>query len=228
MGVYNLQPGFPSSITKVLFAAQAREMKGVKRKFDFFNRLDAAKREKAAVSGPVDSASPVEQGFPSDMTWMTKMFPTIRQPALILKIVRNEFEPIQLARLSPRRCWDDFVGGCSSGDYPTLQSLLTPLSMYFRVLQAWVAASGDAEATRVVGESALRYTVHLLEFAETYPWPAVVQYHLQFHERRQRDMKRGDYSQWAVGDSELIHRVLVDQRNFPGERRPLAVSCRNV
>ncbi|KAJ7139512.1 hypothetical protein C8R44DRAFT_535710, partial [Mycena epipterygia] len=135
-------------------------------------------------------------------------FPTIQQPNLILEIVRHEFKPMDLARLNPRRCWDQFEGGCSLKDYPSLQSLLLPLTMYFRVLQAWVSASGDAQATRVVGECALRYTAHLLDLVEQHPWPTVMQYHMQFHQKRRVDMDRGDYSQWGVGDRGLINRLL--------------------
>ncbi|KAJ7674456.1 hypothetical protein B0H17DRAFT_1082091 [Mycena rosella] len=295
---YSVQSGFPPALTKGLLASQEREMKSVRRKFDFFNRRDAAKRDKAptpepepdspitaeqiigyygrvtaepadsdseysdtslwrepqreaATPDPVPSAagytipfsvyrgkgnvskkalpptpaevpdsplatddvftlaalSAVHSTRPPDMSWMSKMFPTIPHQDMILNIVRNDFEAVDLARLDPKRTWDKFEGGCSWRNYPTLQSLLMPLSIYFRVLQAWVAASRDAEATRIVGESALRYTMHIVDLHEQYHWPAVVHYHLQFHEKRRLDMNHGDYSKWAVGDRDLINRL---------------------
>lgn len=158
---------------------------------------------------------------PSDISWMTEMFPTIQPPALISQIVKNEFRAMDLARLNPRSKRGQFAGGCSPRDYPTLQSLLVPLTIYFRVLQAWIAVSGDAEATRVVGEAALRYNMHILDLQGQYQWPAVVRYHMHFHERRRVDMERGDYSKWAVGDRELLHRLLGDQEHsWPEVRRP--------
>ncbi|KAJ7451162.1 hypothetical protein FB451DRAFT_1284888 [Mycena latifolia] len=339
MAGYNIvQSGFPSPITKVLFAAQEREMKSVKRKFAFFDWCDAAKREEAPTLEPepdspissediisfyerdrdaareapslepvpdsplsaqysinfhrrnaarklegatlepvpdgllseVEKELPPEPGAvsplavaystyrrkavgkaptlepiperplsaedvftlialstehanrPQEMSWMSKLFPTIQQPDMILQIVRNEFAAVDLARLNPRRSWDKFEEGCSWRDYPTLQALLMPLSVYFRVLQAWVAVSRDAEATRIVGEAALRYTMHVLELHEKYQWPFVVQYHLQFHEMRRLDMNRGDYSKWAVGDRELKNRLLMGrERVWPrAVRRP--------
>ncbi|KAJ6569575.1 hypothetical protein B0H19DRAFT_699470 [Mycena capillaripes] len=147
-----------------------------------------------------------------NMSSLHKMFATI-PPATITKIVGHEFKPMDLATLNPRRCWDKFDGGCSLRDYPSLQSLLVPVCLYFSVLQAGVSAmSGDSEATRVVGESGLRYIAHLVELEELYQWPAVVQYHMQFHNKRRQDMVHDDYSHWAVGDRELINRLLVGRQ----------------
>jgi hypothetical protein len=147
-----------------------------------------------------------------DISTLHKMFATI-PPAMITKIVGHEFKPMDLARLNPRRCWDKFVGGCSLRDYPSLQSLLVPICLYFSVLQAGVSVtSGDVDATRIVGESGLRYTAHLIELEELYQWPAVVQYHMQFHNKRRLEMVHDDYSQWAVGDRDLINRLLVGRQ----------------
>ncbi|KAJ6573949.1 hypothetical protein DFH09DRAFT_1456486 [Mycena vulgaris] len=160
-----------------------------------------------------------------DMTWINKLFPTILQPALIRSIVLNKLPGIDLARLNPRRSWEGFEKGCSLRDYPTVQSLVMPLSVYFRVLQTWVAKAGDPQATRVVGEAYMRYNAHLLELSETYQWPAVVEYHMQFHEKRRIDMTKGDYGNWAVGDRELINRLLVSrEQNSPTKGRPGVIS----
>ncbi|KAJ6519260.1 hypothetical protein C8R45DRAFT_950769 [Mycena sanguinolenta] len=140
---------------------------------------------------------------------MHNLFPNI-SPATLTKIVEHELKPMDLARLNPRRRWDKFKDGCSLSDYPSLHSLLVPICVYFSVLQAGVSVtSGDVEATRIIGDSGLRYVAHLIELEELYQWPAVVQYHMQFHHKRRQDMVFDDYSRWRVADIELINRLLV-------------------
>ncbi|KAJ7659494.1 hypothetical protein B0H14DRAFT_2313986, partial [Mycena olivaceomarginata] len=77
-------------------------------------------------------------------------------------------------------------------DYPSLHSLLVPVSVYFAVFQAGVSAT-----------------------SELFEWPAVVQYHMQFHNKRRHDMVFDDYSPWMVADRELINKLLVG----PGRQR---------
>ncbi|KAJ6501465.1 hypothetical protein C8R47DRAFT_1107367 [Mycena vitilis] len=140
-----------------------------------------------------------------------EMFVSI-PPATITKIVGHEFKPMDLATLNPKRCWDKFERGCSLRDYPSLQSLLVPLCMYFSILVAGVSAtSWDLEMTSIVGQCGLKYTSHLVELAELYHWPAVVQYHLHFHSKRRQEMIRDEYSQWMVEDTELVKQHLDGQ-----------------
>ncbi|KAJ7732764.1 hypothetical protein B0H14DRAFT_2409196 [Mycena olivaceomarginata] len=126
------------------------------------------------------------------------VFPTIL-PATITKIVEHEFKPIDLARLNPRRRWDQFASGCSLDDYPSLHSLLVPVSV----------------TSLIIGHSGLQYMAHLIELEELFEWPAVVQYHMQFHNKRRHDMVFDDYSPWIVADRELINKLLVG----PGRQR---------
>ncbi|KAJ7785696.1 hypothetical protein B0H16DRAFT_1294204 [Mycena metata] len=152
------------------------------------------------------------------------MFATV-PPATVSQIMRHDFDPMDLVKLNPRRCWDAFEKGGALRDYPSLHSLLVPLCLYFSVLQAACAASGHAEATRIVGEAGLRYTAHLVELEEAFQWSAVVQYHMQFHNKRRQDMAIGDFSQWAFGDRELMNRLLVGrQRGRRGGRQLSLIS----
>ncbi|KAJ7151598.1 hypothetical protein C8R46DRAFT_913989 [Mycena filopes] len=137
------------------------------------------------------------------------MFPAVFLPTTISNIMRHTFAPMDLVTLNPRRKGEKFVKAGTLRDYPTLHSLLVPLATYFSVLQAACAAMGNEQATRLIGEGGLRYTAHLVELEEAFQWPAVVQYHMQLHEKRRHDMMNGDYSQWAFGDKELKNRLLV-------------------
>ncbi|KAJ7771914.1 hypothetical protein DFH07DRAFT_734229 [Mycena maculata] len=149
------------------------------------------------------------------MGWLNAQFPNI-DPGLILKIVQHEFLPIDLARLDPNRRYDKFVDGCSSTTYPTLGSVVSPLGVYFRVLQTWVAAtSRDVEAVKAVSTSAVCYASQLLELNEEFQWPGVLEYHMGFHEQQRQNMTRGDYLQWRVADQELMSHLLV---KVPGSR----------
>ncbi|KAJ7211530.1 hypothetical protein C8J57DRAFT_1256789 [Mycena rebaudengoi] len=76
----------------------------------------------------------------------------------------------------------------------------------------FASSAGDAEATRLVGNSAGLYMAHLLEMNQRYEWSAVVQYHIQFHLIRRREMANGDYSGWAHADADLMTQFLFDRR----------------
>ncbi|KAK7064748.1 hypothetical protein R3P38DRAFT_2757369 [Favolaschia claudopus] len=137
-----------------------------------------------------------------------RLFPDL-PPVLITKIVEHEFKPMDLAKLNPRRREEKWENGCSFADYPSMYSLLAPISSYFCVLQAGMAIKSEsAEATRVVGQSGMRYIAHLIELDVAFQWGAVVQYHMQFHNDRRQEMVYSDYSKWAVPDAKLIKKVL--------------------
>jgi hypothetical protein len=185
---------------------------------DFIEWLAREEEEtlSSVATTPSPPASPVSEVHSVQvMQSLHTVFPTIL-PATITKIVEHEFKPIDLARLNPRRRWDQVASGCSLDDYPSLHSLLVPVSVYFAVLQAGVSAtSGDAETTRIIGHGGLQYMAHLIELEELFEWPAVVQYHMQFHNKRRHDMVFDDYSPWMVADRELINKLLVG----PGRQR---------
>ncbi|KAJ7480086.1 hypothetical protein B0H11DRAFT_2280762 [Mycena galericulata] len=144
-----------------------------------------------------------------NMGWLNDQFPSIAS-RLILKIVRHELSPMELVRLDASRWNDKFEDGCLWTDYLTLEAVVSPLAVYFRVLQTWVAAtSRDVDAVNVVGDSALAYAAQLFELNERYNWFAVLQYHMQFHEKQRQYMRRGDYVQWRFADRELIEKLLV-------------------
>lgn len=128
----------------------------------------------------------------------------------------HEFHPIDLCKLDSHfrnkadverlESATPCVGGLK--EYPSLHSLLIPLSTYFAVLQAFSASAGDAHATFLIGLSAARYTAHLLDLHQNYEWTAVVQYHMQFHLHCRQEMLNGSYSGWAQPDQLLMSQYL--------------------
>ncbi|KAJ7239019.1 hypothetical protein B0H12DRAFT_1136595 [Mycena haematopus] len=177
------------------------------------SRVAATPNRGSVPTSPVSAVHSIQ-----NMHSLHDMFPDIPL-ATITKIVEHEFKPMDLARLNPTHCGDNFEGGCSLRDYPSLHSLIVPICLYFSVLQAGVSAiSGDVEVTRTIGESGLRYVAHLIELEELYQWPAVVQYHMQFHNKRRHDMVFDDYSSWRVADKELINELLVGRLHGSGKQ----------
>ncbi|KAF8218392.1 hypothetical protein L208DRAFT_1057533, partial [Tricholoma matsutake] len=119
---------------------------------------------------------------------LPSLFPAI-ETSMLLEIAWHEFRPIDLCKLDSyfRNKADvehlESATPCVSGlkEYPSLHSLLIPLSTYFTILQAFSASAGNAHTTFLIGLSAARYTAHLLDLHQNYKWTAVVQYHMQFH-----------------------------------------------
>jgi hypothetical protein len=126
------------------------------------------------------------------------MFPGI-EAGMLLEIARHKLKPVDLFKLDSRfrdkfdveRTEDSKPRTGTAKDYLSLHSLLIPLITYFRVLQSFVALAGDTASTRIIGDGAGWYTAHLLELHQRYEWPAVVQYHMQFHLTRHREMADG-------------------------------------
>ncbi|KAJ7511478.1 hypothetical protein B0H11DRAFT_1641093, partial [Mycena galericulata] len=147
------------------------------------------------------------------------LFPTI-EAGMLLEIARHELKPVDLFKLDSRfrdkfdveRTEDSKTRTGTARDYPSLHSLLIPLTTYFRVLQAFAALAGDTTSTRVIGDGAGWYTAHLLELHQRYEWSAIVQYHMQFHLIRRREMADGDYSGWGHTDADLMNQYLYDRR----------------
>ncbi|KAJ6490554.1 hypothetical protein DFH09DRAFT_1454072, partial [Mycena vulgaris] len=143
------------------------------------------------------------------------LFPSL-EAGQLLEIARHDFRPSDLYKLDSRfrdrtdidRLDDSRGKSHSVKDYPSLHSLITPLYMYFRVLVAFASSSGDAEATRVISDGSARYYEHLHDLHQRYEWSAVVEYHLQYHLIRRREMVNGDYSRWGHTDADLMNRYL--------------------
>ncbi|KAF8218595.1 hypothetical protein L208DRAFT_1349726, partial [Tricholoma matsutake] len=112
--------------------------------------------------------SPASKSLPS-------LFPAI-DTSMLLEIAQHKFHPIDLCKLDShfRNKADvkrlESATPCVSGlkEYPSLHSLLVPLSTYFAVLQAFSASAGDAHATFLIGLSVARYTAHLLDLHQNY------------------------------------------------------------
>ncbi|KAJ7092221.1 hypothetical protein C8R44DRAFT_534477, partial [Mycena epipterygia] len=143
------------------------------------------------------------------------LFPSL-EAGQLLEIARHEFRPADLYKLDSRfrdrtdidRLEDSKGKSPSTKDYPFLHSLITPLYTYFRVLVAFAASSGDAQATMVISDGSTRYYEHLHDLHQRYEWSAVVEYHLQYLLIRRREMTNGDYSGWGRTDGDLMNRFL--------------------
>ena len=144
------------------------------------------------------------------------MFPSIRATVLAA-VIDHTLEGDELhkldsdmARRKGRIAFDrygrEFDGqGTTTEDYPTLQSLIDPLTTYFRVLIA--SCSSITDLQELAGASH-QYVSQLVTFADKYEWAAVLAYHFDFYRARVREMKRGYYSGWAHVDGGLYTRHL--------------------
>ncbi|GLB42798.1 hypothetical protein LshimejAT787_1202470 [Lyophyllum shimeji] len=170
-----------------------------------------------------DSSPPQAKKHPS----IPDLFPLL-EPSLLSAITRHDLPPTELWQLDTRASATDrnanlnlLVPSTSTAvpnasakaavsplqRFPTLNSLLIPLTTYFRVLHASVSsaltaafspmvflssyANPDAtpnptgpDTLRVVTDATQAYVAHLLDLEEQYEWDAVLAYHLAFHERR--------------------------------------------
>ncbi|KAH0582292.1 hypothetical protein J132_04999 [Termitomyces sp. J132] len=158
------------------------------------------------------------------------LFPAI-EASMLLDIAHHEFRPMDLCKLNPTSKFrrtemerTDTNGPRITGtkDYPSFHALLIPLSTYFSVLQPFVASSGDANATFVIGHGAARYLSHLASLNQKYEWAAVLQYHIHFHLNRRQEMLAGSYTGWARPDDLLLTEFCL------GNARALAASRKTV
>ncbi|KAI0078094.1 hypothetical protein K474DRAFT_1594715 [Panus rudis PR-1116 ss-1] len=148
------------------------------------------------------------------------------ESSVLLDIARHKFEPSDLYKLDPqyrdkeertRLELDGETGNLAvkktrgSKDYPSLQSVLTPLFTYFRILSAFSLSSGSIDALYQVTAGAFTYLTHLNELNTKFQWPAVLAYHLEYHRIRRHEMARGDYSGWGKVDDSLKSEHLFGQ-----------------
>lgn len=120
----------------------------------------------------------------------------------ISEIIHFEFFHPNLYKLDP-------VSSESSKEYPTLVSLIGPLSIYFQILACYAAASNSTSAVLAIQRASASYSAHLASLNSTYEWSAVLQYHSRFFFRRSREMARGDFSGWCAPDNDLVGEVLL-------------------
>jgi hypothetical protein len=152
------------------------------------------------------------------------LFPLI-ETSTILDITKHIFKPLDLFKLDPTlhdKNTDlklDFDNGTISAkahsgslrDYPRFSSLVEPLTIYFDILSAYAASSGNVAATYAIVTGGFHYIRHLSTLIRSYHWHAVLQYHKAFFMLRCRDMLRGDYTGWARSDVQLMNCHLYHQ-----------------
>ncbi|KAF5360107.1 hypothetical protein D9757_014816 [Collybiopsis confluens] len=131
----------------------------------------------------------------------TNAFPSL-EPATLLDIARHDIRPMDLRKLDSKLCEKaDDTGSTSlflsrdssTRDYPSLSALLVPLNLYFRVLIHFASSSDRADIITALSTSVLLYLDHLNDLNNRYEWPAVLQYHMEFHALRRREMIKGSY-----------------------------------
>ena len=155
------------------------------------------------------------------------LFPLI-ETSTILDITKHILKPLYLFKLAPTphdkiidlKTVLDFDNGTisvktHSGSlrdyYPHITSLVEPLTIYFDILSAYAASSGDIAATYAIVTGGFHYIRHLVTLNRSYHWDAVLQYHKSFFMLRCRDMSRGDYTGWARSDGQLMNCHLYHQ-----------------
>ena len=122
-------------------------------------------------------------------------FPQV-EAGTILEITQHNFKPMDLFKLDPaaqdknlkQKATLDVEGGiftatpCGSSlcDYPTFSSLLEPLLIYFNILTAYAASSGDMLVTLTIANGCNTYTCHLSALNRQFQWSAVLQYHKSY------------------------------------------------
>lgn len=130
-------------------------------------------------------------------------FPQVEE-STILEIIRHDFKPMDLFKLDPAAL---DVGG-SLHNFPTFSSLLEPLLIYFSILTAYAASSGDMLATLTIANGCNAYTGHLSALNRRFQWNAVLQYHKSYFLSRRREMTRGNYTGWLQPDILLMNEHL--------------------
>ncbi|KAG6853809.1 hypothetical protein C0991_001260 [Blastosporella zonata] len=181
------------------------------------------------------SPSPSVDNSSSVFRSLREMFPYI-DSRLLLLVARHEIDPLELWKLdireSARRRNTEltssmFEPSSSSApissimddmlrQFPTLNTLLVPLTMYFRIIEASLSLTLYASRTNIlelqhIPSPALHntflrvmadtfthlvsashvtqaYIAHIADIDEYYDWSAVLAYHMAFHEKRRAEM----------------------------------------
>ncbi|KAJ3887517.1 hypothetical protein GG344DRAFT_55558 [Lentinula edodes] len=96
--------------------------------------------------------------------------------------------------------------------YPTIESLLPHLFAYFSVLASCARVSGMNNVACTVMNGSYIYVVSLIDMANQFEWPYVLDYHIGYMNNRLREMRQGDYTGWGPIDLELYLSVLPHPR----------------
>ncbi|KAG6914624.1 hypothetical protein DXG01_016246 [Tephrocybe rancida] len=161
---------------------------------------------------------------------LLSQFPDVKA-ACITVIIRHDLKATDLYKLDMRyhdqetsytfnRSTNQFkVSNHTAKNYKTPNSIIIPLTMYFRVLSAHIH---DNKVTNYF----FQYLTHLTGVASEYKWSAVFEYHSVFFNCRRAEMGGGDYSQWAEIDTQLMAKYLLQHRKAPPSKasKPLGAS----
>ncbi|KIK59088.1 hypothetical protein GYMLUDRAFT_44818 [Collybiopsis luxurians FD-317 M1] len=140
------------------------------------------------------------------------MFPLV-EASMLLDIARHELRPIDLRKLDSklRDKADDegslatfLARASSSKDYPSLSAIISPLTLYFRILTHFAISGGQPDVVAILVTGLFAYIDHLNFLNQRYDWSAVLQYHMAFHGLRRREMMNGVYDGWEKADQQLM------------------------
>ncbi|KAJ7198156.1 hypothetical protein GGX14DRAFT_374485, partial [Mycena pura] len=128
---------------------------------------------------------------------LVSLFPDV-EPACITSVITHVLRAPDLYKLNPQTKEQEAgfrineltgtleVNTSKHRTYKTLESVTTPLHIYFGILSAHIS-------TRSAIVYFFRYLTHLNKLAAEYEWAAVHEYHTLFFNRRLAEMSSGDY-----------------------------------
>ncbi|KAJ3906880.1 hypothetical protein F5879DRAFT_768121, partial [Lentinula edodes] len=126
---------------------------------------------------------------------------------IVADIARHEFPASNLwkihltaGRILPG---DSFQSTNDPHRFPTLESLLPHLLAYFSVLASCARTSGKPDILFTLMNASYSYTESLVEMTTQFEWSDVLEYHIQYMNKRQKEMRRGIYSGWGPIDLDL-------------------------
>jgi len=149
---------------------------------------------------------------------LASYFPDVK-PALLLAIVKHEFDPGQIFKIDPQmrdKPRDGHLQLSEAGvlikaerdaspkEYPSFRSLHDPLHIYFNILMHQLIALGNHQALLDFAHGSSKYMSGLYKLYIEYEWPQVLEYHFRFHNRRIVEMQEGSYGGWEHVDADLM------------------------
>ncbi|KAJ3808713.1 hypothetical protein F5876DRAFT_4441, partial [Lentinula aff. lateritia] len=131
---------------------------------------------------------------------------------LVAEIARHEFPASSLwkLKLEANRVMsvDPVVYTDNPYRFPTLESLLPHLLAYFSVLVSCARVDGNANIAFTLSNGSLSYTASLVGMATQFEWSYVLEYHIAYMDKRQSEMKLGNYTGWGAIDLDLYLQVI--------------------
>ncbi len=120
---------------------------------------------------------------------------------MLAQITAHALPALNILRLSNT---SPDAGPTTLDDYPTVESLLSPLSLYLEIVRRHLATTTTQAMSEEFERGARRHLVHLRYLSKRYDWLTVVQYHMEFHRRRCVEMLAGQYGGWGTPDPDLM------------------------